>query len=127
MATPSTPAEQNSILDPIVNTEQGRVRGAISKDARGGQFYSFLGIRYAKAPIGDLRFKVDDFCLIYSAITSEHLQAPVPPDPWQEVFDATEGGNICIQEHYLTGELDGSEDCLNLNVFTPCVSNLSIG
>lgn len=44
--------------EPIVQVEEGKLRGKISVDYKGGQFYSFQGIPYAKPPVGDLRFKV---------------------------------------------------------------------
>lgn len=96
--------EYNPTLDPVVKIEQGQIRGAISEDVRGGKFYTFLGIPYAKPPVGDLRFK-----------------APVPVDPWAEILDVTENGNISLQENPFTKQIDGSEDCLNLNVYTPCL------
>lgn len=100
-------AEQNFILDPIVKLDQGRIRGTVCEDVKGGKFYCFLGIPYGKPPVGDLRFK-----------------APVPVDPWSEIFDATGDGNISVQENQFTRELDGSEDCLNLNVYTPCLPSI---
>ncbi|XP_066152523.1 esterase FE4-like isoform X1 [Euwallacea fornicatus] len=93
-------SENNS--SPIVTIHEGQLKGIICNDARGGKFYSFLAIPYAKPPVGNLRFK-----------------APQAVDPWNGVFDATNGGNMCIQEDFLTKKMSGSEDCLNLNVYTP--------
>jgi carboxylesterase type B len=63
----------------------------------------FGGIRYAKPPLGDLRF-----------------QAPVMLDektPAKSVTDARNWSGICIQQ---PASLDlGSEDCLTLNVWKP--------
>ncbi len=42
----------------IVDTNYGPVRGLKRTSVVGEQYYSFRGIPYAKAPIGDLRFKV---------------------------------------------------------------------
>lgn len=44
--------------DFLVEVEQGKLRGATGENYHGGQFCKFLGIPYAKAPVGDLRFKV---------------------------------------------------------------------
>lgn len=44
----------------IVDTNYGPVRGLKRTSAVGEQYYSLRGIPYAKAPIGDLRFKVCD-------------------------------------------------------------------
>lgn len=43
---------------PIVNTPLGSILGTIQTSRNGNDFYSFRGIRYAEAPVGDLRFKV---------------------------------------------------------------------
>lgn len=47
-----------TIDEPIVETRQGVVRGTFGIDYDGKRFYKFMGIPYAKAPIGSLRFKV---------------------------------------------------------------------
>lgn len=44
--------------DPIVEISDGKLRGKVSKDHNGDNFYAFLGIPYGKAPKGDLRFTV---------------------------------------------------------------------
>jgi hypothetical protein len=54
-------------------------------------------------------------------------QPPQPPQPWQDVFNATQLSNACIQDaKHLTDMHPGwnkfSEDCLNLNIFAPQVS-----
>lgn len=46
------------IGSPVVTIQEGQIKGMISEDVRGGKFYSFMGIPYAKPPLGDLRFKV---------------------------------------------------------------------
>ena len=43
---------------PIVQTQQGSVQGLVQSTAEGNAFYSFLGIPFAKPPVGDLRYKV---------------------------------------------------------------------
>lgn len=43
---------------PIITIGQGRLKGRTDVDYRGGLYYSFLGIPYAKPPLGKLRFKV---------------------------------------------------------------------
>lgn len=44
----------------IVETEFGKVRGVAKVSEYGADYVAFLGIRYARPPIGDLRFKVSD-------------------------------------------------------------------
>lgn len=58
------------------------------------------GIPYAKAPVGDLRWK-----------------APANPDSWSGTYDATKNGNVGIQ--FDNGKLLGVEDCLNLDIYRP--------
>lgn len=41
--------------------EQGKVRGKTSVDYEGGTYYSFLGIPYARSPVGEFRFKVSNY------------------------------------------------------------------
>ncbi|KAJ8963468.1 hypothetical protein NQ318_018951 [Aromia moschata] len=86
---------------PIVKIKQGQLRGTVGTDFHGGKFYCYLGIPYAKPPVGELRFK-----------------APLPPDPWDGVRDATKDGNRCYSIDECTGIAQGSEDCLFLNVFS---------
>jgi para-nitrobenzyl esterase len=64
-----------------------------------------MGIPYAKPPTGALRF--------------------MPPEPaacWSGVIEATNYGNQCAQ---FAGVVIGSEDCLNLNVWTPALPSPS--
>ncbi|XP_053606297.1 juvenile hormone esterase-like [Plodia interpunctella] len=83
---------------------QGKLRGGICKTENGFQYYEFLGIPYAKPPIGELRFK-----------------NPEPPEKWDHERDATSISvqNIATQVDFVTGKIIGSEDCLYLNVYTP--------
>lgn len=44
--------------EPVILTGLGHVRGSVLRSRLGELFYAFRGIRYAKPPVGDLRFKV---------------------------------------------------------------------
>lgn len=90
---------------PIVLTTSGQVQGNVINTRLDRSFYAFRGIRYGKAPVGDLRFK-----------------APVPAESWSEVFDAKNDGPMCIQYRANNDYSDTSEDCLRLNVYTHNVS-----
>lgn len=46
------------MAEPLVNVEQGQLKGQIEVDYEGKAFYSFMSIPYAKPPLGNLRFKV---------------------------------------------------------------------
>jgi para-nitrobenzyl esterase len=80
---------------------------------------AFLGIPFAKPPVGDLRWK-----------------APRDPDTWQGVRDVSEFSSVCSQMGSFFGDPDpatfdipiGSEDCLYLNVWRPqsSASNLPV-
>jgi para-nitrobenzyl esterase len=80
----------------IVNTNQGPVRGMVQGNVR-----VFLGIPYAKPPVGQLRWR-----------------PPQPHPKWTTTLDATRAGNECPQMNF-SGQVEGSEDCLYLNIYTP--------
>ncbi|MGO2513823.1 carboxylesterase family protein [Marinomonas polaris] len=61
---------------------------------------SFLGVPYAKAPTGSLRW-----------------QSPQLADPIQSTLQATQKGAICPQ--WQQGKFKGQEDCLNLDIYRP--------
>ncbi|GLG92615.1 Acetylcholinesterase, partial [Gryllus bimaculatus] len=47
--------------------------------------------------------------------------APEPADSWMGIRDATKPGNKCLQFDMFSKQLVGDEDCLVLNVFSPCL------
>ncbi|MDF2484343.1 MAG: hypothetical protein K0R46_511 [Herbinix sp.] len=69
---------------------------------------AFKGIPFAKTPVGKLRFK-----------------PPVPVTNWEGVFEAKKFGNRSLQtgEQEYKDNLGFSEDCLNLNVWTPAIDH----
>jgi para-nitrobenzyl esterase len=85
----------------LIQTTKGNVEGEVYDGTR-----LFLGIPYAADPTGALRF------------------APPQPRPaWSGTFQATKPGNICPQPASPLGALQTTtEDCLNLNVWTPQVA-----
>ncbi|KAJ3625229.1 hypothetical protein MTP99_018790 [Tenebrio molitor] len=80
-----------------VKTPSGEIEGSTLTSRLGKTIYSFRGIRYAKAPINELRFK-----------------PPVPVENWNGTYNATADGPNCPQP--ATDPV--SEDCLFLNVYT---------
>ena len=86
---------------PIVATQSGKVEGIQTKNG----VLAFLGIPFAQAPKGDLRFA-----------------PPVEVVPWEGVRDATHAGTSAPQ---MLDDLEPSskfaqdEDCLNLDIWTP--------
>ncbi|MBD0676494.1 carboxylesterase/lipase family protein [Streptomyces sp. CBMA156] len=110
---------------PVVRTTEGLVRGrweprrgqersgqaqhgreAPGREPQEGEGLAvFRGIRYARPPVGDLRFA-----------------APVEPEPWEGVREATAFGPVVPQSGPMpTGPAEPSEDTdwLTLNVCTP--------
>lgn len=85
----------------VVNTEFGQIEGEKLQNC-----YRFLGIPYAKAPIGELRWK-----------------APENPDTWSDIMVTKTFAPACPQKEYNQGDtiftLRGDEDCLYLNIWTP--------
>ena len=89
----------------IVQLTDGAVRGTATPGST-----AFLGIPFAAAPVGPLRWR-----------------PPAPVQPWSDTLDATRPGPAPWQPS--GGPLDGlvpgmgsadqSDDCLNLNVWTP--------
>lgn len=61
--------------DIIINTTHGRMRGIDE-----GYSYAFLGVPFAKPPVGDLR-----------------LRDPQPMDPWDDIYEANEKSPGCMQ------------------------------
>lgn len=84
---------------PVIAFQKGRLRGTLDGDVA-----SFKGIRYAAAPVGELRW-----------------QPPRTAAPIATESDATAYGNDCMQTRLPWDQSTAqmSEDCLFLNVWTP--------
>ena len=88
---------------PLATTTSGQVRGYWSTSTQGRDYASFSGIPYAKPPVGSLRFL-----------------RPQEPEPWTGVREATQQIKCTQRNEYFPGNpLQGQEDCLVLNIFTP--------
>jgi para-nitrobenzyl esterase len=80
-----------------------KVAEGVLKGKQAGTVRQFLGIPYAKAPVGELRFA-----------------APQPAAKWDGVKEAVAHGPSCIQNQgALSAPGPQSEDCLSLNVYAP--------
>ncbi len=84
----------------LIRTPDGVVQGTSSDRTR-----QFLGIPFARPPIGDLRW-----------------QAPQPVIPWTTTLDATKPGAECPQILPVVNAYIGNENCLYLNVYAPKVA-----
>ncbi|XP_041969303.1 esterase FE4-like [Aricia agestis] len=92
----------------FVSLDEGVVRGEKYWD---GDFYEFYGIPYASVPTG-----------------RERYQAPLPPTPWEGVFEATKKNTLCHQCYYSAGDddevvLSGDDECLTMNLLVPEVAD----
>uniref|UniRef100_H0ZYU4 Carboxylic ester hydrolase n=1 Tax=Taeniopygia guttata TaxID=59729 RepID=H0ZYU4_TAEGU len=102
--------------EPEAETKYGRVRGyPFTVDTAERTVNVFLGLPFAKPPLGSLRFS-----------------EPQPPEPWEGVRDATSYPPMCLQDQVQGQNISDmitnrkekvplrvSEDCLYLNVYTP--------
>jgi para-nitrobenzyl esterase len=93
------------VTEPVVRTGAGLVRG---QRAAGGGIATFLGIPFARPPVGDLRFA-----------------APRPPRPWDGAREAAAFGPAPPQSAFMLTPPPAPEpgtdpdDWLTVNVFSP--------
>ncbi|RCW51866.1 carboxylesterase family protein [Paenibacillus prosopidis] len=85
------------VPDVTVKTKYGDVQGV---QLTNSSSISWLGVPYAKPPIGDLRWK-----------------APRNPDSWTGKLETVRYQQTCVQT--VNGKITGSEDCLYLNIWRP--------
>ncbi|XP_047385986.1 carboxylesterase 3 [Sciurus carolinensis] len=110
----TTTATEPQVTGPEVDTPLGRVRGQqVGVKGTDRLVNVFLGIPFAQAPLGPLRFS-----------------APLPAQPWEGVRDASTDPPMCLQDvkrmdtsrFILNGKhqlFSVSEDCLVLNIYSP--------
>jgi len=90
---------EDSNMNSLATIQPGRLEGL---NING--IHTFLGIPYAKPPVGPLRW-----------------HAPEPPERWEGVRPAKQFGPIAIQTTgacFTLRETRQSEDCLSLNIWT---------
>jgi len=87
----------------VVETQFGKIQGKVN-----GNVYEFPGIPFAKPPVDMLRWK-----------------APQNPESWPGILQTTEFAPVCPQKCFTQGDttftIEGDEDCLCLNIWTPDV------
>ncbi|XP_054276330.1 venom carboxylesterase-6-like [Macrosteles quadrilineatus] len=96
---------------PVVQVDQGALQGVEDQTTLGKKIYKFVGVPYAKPPVGKNRF-----------------EEPKPAEKWQGIYPATQHSSVCLQ-HMLNYDspdlITGEEDCLYLNIYIPALSNSS--
>jgi carboxylesterase type B len=73
-------------------------------------------------------------CKSLNTFVPAFVQPPQPLSQWQNVFNAKQLSNACMQDgkssmlkYHFPAWKKFSEDCLNLNIFAPQVKNQSCG
>ncbi|KAJ8673055.1 hypothetical protein QAD02_004316 [Eretmocerus hayati] len=102
----------NTCSEPIAETPLGKVFGHYKVSENGRKYAAYEGIPYAKPPMGKLRFE-DPVAL---------------RNPFRRL-SATKKSGVCAQYYdvppgkdgqpVLNGSLQGTEDCLYLNIYVP--------
>ncbi|KAJ8670100.1 hypothetical protein QAD02_001359 [Eretmocerus hayati] len=98
---------------PKVTTKLGIIRGHYKISNNGNKYKAFEGVPYALPPVGDKRFEV-----------------PVSIEPWTGELEANKVKRTCFsydREVFPLGKyLDGTEDCLYMNIYAPMTRNASL-
>ena len=97
--------QSTDVLQPGTNRVRVSTPAGPLIGRRVGAVNTFLGVPFAASPTGDQRW-----------------QAPQPAARWTAPREARAFGNVCAQIAGMgpaTGQLQGSEDCLSLNVYAP--------
>ncbi|XP_022686184.1 acetylcholinesterase-1-like isoform X1 [Varroa jacobsoni] len=109
----SSTAKEQVPKMPVVRIKSGIIMGLIDTSAP-NTVYKFLGVPFAEPPLGKLRFK-----------------HPVEISPWSGVFEAHRKPLPCLQgpfyinSNWTIDNVNSTEDCLYLNLWTPdsCVTS----
>lgn len=95
-------------METVIQTNYGPVKGIIKKSLLEDEYFAFQGIPYAKPPIDELRFK-----------------APIPCESWIKTLDATHEKSVPYHVETHIADLQKSEDCLYLNIYSKHVNKLN--
>ena len=93
---------------PLIRAPTGDLSGYPQYTRKGRILHAYKGIPFVQPPVGKLRFK-----------------RPVPYEnkAWKGTFEAINDVKKCVQFN-LFGYADGTEDCLQLNVYVPRLEKL---
>uniref|UniRef100_T1J3T4 Carboxylesterase type B domain-containing protein n=1 Tax=Strigamia maritima TaxID=126957 RepID=T1J3T4_STRMM len=98
----------HSYFDISVSTTCGTVEGEATNDG-----FVFKGIPYALPPTGRKRWQKSQPLLSHKGC-------------WRGKLETKRFASKCVQQNPLSGKIEGDENCLFLNVFTPTLDNLSL-
>ncbi|KAI8129145.1 Esterase B1 [Lucilia cuprina] len=87
-------------INMVIDTTLGPVRGHECKGVYDDVYYSFERIPFAEVPVGELRFR-----------------PPQPKKPWSEILDCTQKPCKPLQKNPFNNQIEGSEDCLYVNIY----------
>lgn len=111
LTTRARRAIQNSLTFTLpkvkVKVEQGIVKGVIEKLPDKRSFKRFSGIPYAKSPIGELRYHAPQKLVKFE----------------NDEIDCTREGEASFHRSSIWKKYQGSEKCLNLNIYVPEVES----
>lgn len=88
--------------DLTLRINDGEILGRYMTSLSGRTISAFMGIPFARPPVGNLRFR-----------------APEKPLPWTGILPTQNDHAQCPQFDILAGRIAGNEDCLYLNVYVP--------
>ncbi|MFY7837074.1 MAG: carboxylesterase/lipase family protein [Novosphingobium sp.] len=107
LAVPASSAEADKSMQPLPSAPIVTSSGRIAGTALSSGVQAWLGVPFAKPPVGELRWAVPQ------------------PSIWSGVYNADRKGAACIQvlrphdiNHYFGEEATG-EDCLTMNIWAP--------
>ncbi|MCR5399911.1 MAG: carboxylesterase family protein [Lachnospiraceae bacterium] len=98
----------------VVETEYGKVRGIEAADPR---ITAFKGIPFAAPPVGENRWRAPQKAESWTGVRDCFRFGPIPMQDQPGV-----GDDLYCKEWHVDPDIEMSEDCLYLNVWTPARS-----
>jgi len=126
LATPPQAAAKRA-SGPVVDTPLGYVQGTSSPTV-GAAVQAFLGLRYADAPTGSMRWAPPQFTGRYGTSMSPTpavtppVSCPQNPGEFSVPNPGVISGNGSENDNPVVLNLPGTEDCLFLNVWRPAAA-----
>ncbi|XP_068218345.1 juvenile hormone esterase-like isoform X2 [Palaemon carinicauda] len=107
--TPEPTTTATPVRVPRVTVDKlGTAIGTTLTSFNGREFYAFMSIPYAEAPVGDLRFRYP-----------EPFNGSWPEETEDGEYEAVFLRARCVQVSLILPLVAGREDCLHLSIYTP--------